>query len=112
MHVRTTLKPGQKGTLQLTREYGDRLICVRYHYDPVKRMRYKTVELIVDERPWQPPEPGPYDHVLVRISCRETQLQTALRERGARWDRSEKAWRTLWTVVQELGLERRVIYVE
>jgi len=51
------LKPGQKGTKQLTEQYGDALICVRYRYDPEKRKRLKTVEIIVSESEWTPPPP-------------------------------------------------------
>ncbi|MGH8524782.1 MAG: hypothetical protein ACREXY_11365 [Gammaproteobacteria bacterium] len=52
MDVRVTLKPGQKGTRRLATRYGDRLVRVRYRYDKVKRKRYKTIELIVDEETW------------------------------------------------------------
>ena len=51
MKTRVSLKPGDKGTRQLHAQYGDRLICVRYRYDPKARMRYKTIELIVDAQP-------------------------------------------------------------
>lgn len=52
MDTKLTLKPGKRGTKKLVRKYGDRLICVRYRYDDKKKMRYKTVELIIDARPW------------------------------------------------------------
>jgi hypothetical protein len=52
--VRTTLRPGQKGTRELLKSYGDQLICVRYRYDKARGKRYKTVELIVDEQEWMP----------------------------------------------------------
>ena len=42
MDVRVTLKPGQKETRRLATRYGDRLVCVRYRYDKVKRKRYKN----------------------------------------------------------------------
>ncbi|HEX9874022.1 MAG TPA: hypothetical protein VGA43_06645 [Deferrimonas sp.] len=51
MKTRVSLKPGDKGTRQLLAEYGDKLVCVRYRYDPKERMRYKTVELIIDAKP-------------------------------------------------------------
>jgi hypothetical protein len=54
MKVKSTLAPGRKGTKQLTEQYGDQLVCVRYRYDEVKQKRYKTVELIVDEQDWTP----------------------------------------------------------
>jgi hypothetical protein len=49
------LKPGQKGTNRLLAQYGDRLICVRYRYDAQRKKRFKTVELLVAERDWEPP---------------------------------------------------------
>ena len=55
--VRLHLKPGQKGTKQLLAQYGDRLICVRYRYDAQRKKRFKTVELLVAERDWEPPGP-------------------------------------------------------
>ena len=52
--VRLHLKPGQKGTKQLLAQYGDRLICVRYRYDARRKKRFKTVEILVAERDWEP----------------------------------------------------------
>ena len=54
MKARLTLQPGQDGTRKLVEEYGDRLLYVRYRYDPVRKRRVKTVELIVEEVPWAP----------------------------------------------------------
>ena len=47
MQTRVTLRPGDKGTKKLVREFGQKLICVRYRYDPIGRIRYKTVELVM-----------------------------------------------------------------
>lgn len=49
-----TLRPGARGTIRLVHQYGDKLICVRYRYKQDTRTRIKTVELVVDERPWVP----------------------------------------------------------
>ena len=54
MKTRVTLRPGDKGTRKLQAQFGDKLICVRYRYDPKAGMRYKTVELIVDAKPYMP----------------------------------------------------------
>jgi hypothetical protein len=51
------IRPGQKGTKQLLAQYGDLLICVRYQYDAQRKKRFKTVELLVSERDWEPPRP-------------------------------------------------------
>ncbi len=45
------LKPGQKGTKRLVEQYGKSLLCVRYRYDENRRVRLKTVEIIVEEKP-------------------------------------------------------------
>ena len=52
--VRLCLRPGQRGTKKLAKEYGDRLLCVRYRYDEERFRRLKTVELVVEETPWWP----------------------------------------------------------
>ncbi len=47
-----TLAPGANGTKRLVDRYGDRLVAVRYRYDPERRKRLKTVELIEEESEW------------------------------------------------------------
>ncbi len=54
MKARSTLKPGQRGTLKLSAQYGEQLLYVRYRYDPLRKKRLKTVELIVEETDWEP----------------------------------------------------------
>ncbi len=49
-----TLRPGARGTIRLVQQYGQRLVCVRYRYNPNTQKRIKTVELIIDERAWRP----------------------------------------------------------
>jgi len=58
MKIKRKLKPGQPGTKKLVEKFGDDLICVRYRYDSAKKTRYKTVELIVDEKSWEKRERG------------------------------------------------------
>jgi hypothetical protein len=55
MRTRLTVKPGHPGARHLTQIYGERLVCVRFRYDPARGRRIKTVELIVAEVPWEPP---------------------------------------------------------
>ena len=54
METRLSLAPGQNGTKKLLAKYGDRLVCVRYRYDPERKLRHKTAELIVETAPWSP----------------------------------------------------------
>jgi hypothetical protein len=65
MDTKLTLKPGQRGTKKLMKEYGDRLICVRYRYDNETQMRYKTVELVVDTTHWTPRKKEEPEKVLI-----------------------------------------------
>ena len=44
MRARRTLRPGQRGTKKLLRQYGSQLVCVRYRYDAERYLRFKTVE--------------------------------------------------------------------
>ena len=50
MEVNATLPPGANGTKALLRMYGDQPVCVRYRYDRNNHKRYKTVEIIGDEK--------------------------------------------------------------
>jgi hypothetical protein len=49
MCARRTLVPGQKGTKKLLRQYSSQLVCVRYRYDAESRLRFPTVELIIEQ---------------------------------------------------------------
>ncbi len=46
-----TMAAGIPGTKKLVHEYGDNFICLRYKVDTETNMRYKTVEVIIDEYP-------------------------------------------------------------
>ena len=54
MKTHTSLKPGQKGTKRLVEQYGKALLCVRYRLDTMRGIRLKTVELVVEEKPYRP----------------------------------------------------------
>lgn len=49
----SSLKPGDKGTLKVFEEFGEKLVCVRYRYNAEQNRMIKTVEIVVDERPWR-----------------------------------------------------------
>jgi hypothetical protein len=121
MHVRTVRKPGDPGTLKLVAKYGDRLLNVRYRYDPAKGKRYKTVELIVAEEDWQPPEetnaviapstsePRTTPHVPLRIQYFEKDLRQQIQAIGGFWNAGEKRWYAPEAYIQRIGLENRII---
>jgi hypothetical protein len=122
MHVRTVRKPGDAGTQKLVAKFGDRLVAVRYCYDPAKGKRYKTVELIVTEEDWRPPEPRAetampepkpksrrVPRVPVRIQYFEKDLQRRVRTAGGLWDPKRKLWYAPEETVRQLGLVGRVV---
>lgn len=114
MKARLTLKPGQRGTKKLVDEYGDRLLYVRYRYDPTRKRRFKTVELIVEEIPWAP-RPGRISRktiVGVKVTTRETVLRQQVKQAGGKWNSVTKLWELPYQATVDLGLEERIVVAE
>lgn len=84
MKTRLILKPGQRGTKSLTEKYGDDLVCVRYRYDAETRQRLKTIELVLERTPWEPPpDKLSADTVLaLRIEGYETEQRKKVKAAG------------------------------
>ena len=114
MRTRLHLKPGQKGTKELLAQYGDRLVCVRYRYDTQRKKRFKTVELIVAERDWEPPAPRFTAETIVgvRIGFAEVDLRERVKQAGGKWNRSRKVWELRYDQVVALTLEARIVEEE
>jgi hypothetical protein len=111
MKIGLILKPGQKGTKKLTQQYGNRLIYVRYRYDNKRKKRLKTIELIIDEREWEPGknEISENEIVYIRINLMERQLQKKVKTVGGVWNRNKKVWELSYRQVLNLGLEERIV---
>jgi hypothetical protein len=114
MRARSKLKPGQPGTRKLVEQCGDRLLCVRYRYDALKRRRYTTAEIIVDESDWDPmpSDTARRERVAVRIEVHEVKLREKVKAAGGRWDPEKRVWHLPMEQVLQLGLEGRVSRVE
>jgi len=109
MDVKATLLPGVNGTKALLRGYGDQLVCVRYRYDKKKQNRYKTIEIIVEEKDWVPATISyPEKRVFVRIGYGEAELRELIKHNGRYWNPEKKAWHINYRKVVELGLEKRI----
>jgi len=52
--TRSCYAAGRKGTIKMYEQYGNTLFCVRYRYNRKKKLRIKTVELVVDTVKWTP----------------------------------------------------------
>ena len=110
MDIRATLKPGMNGTKTLLREYGEQLVCVRYRYDKARGKRYKTVELIVEEKDWLPDTRiSPQRRVYFRIGYGEGELRALVKQAGGYWNPDKKAWHLPYGKVLEMGLEQRIM---
>jgi len=122
MEIRTVRHPGARGTSRLLAKYGERLVCIRYRYDPAHGKRYKTIELIIGEEDWQPPAPHPYAQeprqkapgrfhtrrVGVRIAYNEAELRKQIKAACGMWDPAERLWFIPEEHVRRLGLVQRV----
>ena len=113
METRLTLRPGQHGTRKLLERFGERLVRVRYLYDPESGRRLKTVELIVESVPWAPrarkPRRRDDEIVAVRIAWDETDLRERAKRLGAVWRPAQKVWEMHWSDARRLGVANRVV---
>lgn len=115
LEVIKTLAPGRPGTHRYQRQYGDRLVTVRYRHDPRTRRRLTTVELIVDEAPFalrsereKTISPHPNRHVYVRVRFEEQELRQQVKAAGGRWIKDVKLWQLPHTTAVRLGLKHRI----
>lgn len=102
------LKPGQKGTMRLVEKYGEALLCVRYRYDEVRRVKLKTVEIVVDEKPMHSPRFNDSDMVPVSVAFDETELRELLKKIRARWEPQIKMWFAPYRLIRGTPLEARI----
>lgn len=103
------LKPGQKGTKRLVEQYGESLLCVRYRYDENRKVRLKTVEIIVEEKPWQPPFSfRDNDIAPITVAFEETELRAKLHKMRAKWDPIAKVWLVPYRLIRGTELESRI----
>lgn len=108
--IGTTLRPGQKGTRELLKSYGDQLVCVRYRYDKARGKRYKTVELIIDEKDWMPGITIQADKRLpISVGYGEAELREQIKAAGGFWNSEKRAWILSYRTILQMGLEQRII---
>ncbi len=105
------LRPGQRGTKGLVAKYGTALLCVRYRYDEKSRTRLKTVELIIERKPWAPAARRFEDkaRVPVRIEYNDTVLREKAKAAQGKWDPKSRAWYIQYGKIKGTELERRII---
>jgi hypothetical protein len=111
MKTKRTLSPGQPGTKKFVDKYGNNLVCVRYRYDLPQKKRITTVELVVEEKPWEiNSQKIPKNKIMnVQIAYGETYLQRLVKAAGGKWNRAKKAWELPYKEVVTLGLTDRIV---
>ena len=105
-----TRRAGADGTKRLLREYGARLVAVRYRYDEERGERMKTVEIAVETVKWRPKARrpgGPGNVVHVRLRRGEDLLRRALLLARCRYDEETGTWRVPIEIARGLGLTER-----
>jgi hypothetical protein len=105
MKSRRTLKPGQAGTKELVRTFGDHLVYVRYRYDIRRKLRMKTAEIIIEESNW---EPGPDIMVWIRVGFDEIEIRNRIKAAGGKWNSKKKLWKLSYSKAEELALTDRI----
>ncbi len=110
-HIRLTLHPDQDGAKQLREQYGERLVCVRYRYDGTTKERWKTVELIIAKRAWEPPPPRWPAATLValHVAAQERELRQRVKSAGGKWNPQEVVWELSYGQVVVLGMTERIV---
>ena len=109
MKSRLNLKPGQNGTKKLVEKYGKSLLYVRYRYDESLGLRLKTVEIIVEQKPWQPSLRIQDDEIIpVNVYFSETALREKLKRLGGKWNPEEKSWFVPYGSIRGTELEERI----
>jgi hypothetical protein len=111
MITERTMMPGDPGSKKWIKQYGDKLICIRYRYDAKRKMKVKTVELIVEEKQHQfNCQKIPHNKkVQIRVKYGEIQLGQLVREAGGIWNKDEKVWELPYGQVKALGLANRMV---
>ena len=124
MEVRKTLRAGEKGTKRWQAEYKEKLLNVRYRYDDGSRMRYTTVEIIVEEKPYvhsyvngmvkaskkvATKEESKVEFAYIKIAYQELKERQQVKAAGGFWEKEKRLWKIDKRKVKELGIESRVI---
>jgi hypothetical protein len=108
--TRLILKPGQRGTKSLAKEYCHALLYVRFRYDAKLQQRMKTIELIVERTEWTPPPPRYAADTLVplRIEAADMPMRFQAKAAGGRWSPEKQLWFVKYGKIAGTSLEKHI----
>lgn len=111
MKIKRILQPGQAGTKSLLEKYGDNLICVRYRYDDARHMMFKTIEIVVKRKSWQPQRKKITNNQIMslRIAYDDLEARKQVKASGGKWDPQRQVWQLGYEKVIELGMVNRLV---
>jgi hypothetical protein len=84
---------------------------VRYRYDAQRKKRFKTVELLVAERDWEPPRPRFASDQIVglRVAFADVAVRDRVKQAGGTWNPERRVWQLRYDRVVALGLNSRIV---
>ena len=106
--VGSTMRPGAPGTAKSLRDWGDRLVAVRYRYAGDPPTRFTTIELVVASAPWRV---SPTRQVLVEVKSWEWDLREKVKAAGGKFVPKAMRWRIRYDRALALGLKDRASFL-
>jgi len=106
-----TINSGRPGTKKWVKEYGSDFVCMRYKIDPINKRKLKTIEIIVENKPWvKNDQKVPFNKIVgIKVKYGEVHIGRMVRSVGGKWNRKEKIWELPFGQVQALGLTNRIV---
>jgi hypothetical protein len=94
-------------------------MIISYRYDRESGKRYKTAEIIVEEKPWDPKaaislhsiNKNPSERLGIRVDVGEQDLRARVKQAGGIWRPQQKLWELSYAQIVFLGLEERIVEV-
>jgi hypothetical protein len=111
LRTRQTIKPGKRGTRRLLEKYGDRLLCVRYHYDISTGVRITSVELIEEKTIWKQNRIASTTIVPIKVNWGEKELAKQIKKVGGKWNKKRGVWEISYGKAKELRIESRIVRI-
>jgi hypothetical protein len=86
-------------------------LTARYRYDAQRKKRFKTEELLVAERDWEPPRPRvAHDQIVrLRVAFADVAVRTRVKQAGGTWNPERRVWQLRYDRVVALGLGSHIV---